>query len=85
MHGRVVFPEELNVDMLRVLFEDARFTITIDTDGDIQLDEPNGKYKCYVMPAKDGRHVKLQSLLFAPRDGTTREMLLALANQINLG
>ena len=79
MADEIVLPETVTKEMLQTLFTDAYMDVSTDTDGDIVIKQ---SYRGYVMPANDGRWIRLYSL-FKSSETATPEDKLAFVNKVN--
>jgi Putative bacterial sensory transduction regulator len=75
----IILPEAVTKDMLQALFTEAYMDVSLDSDGDIVVKQ---SYRCYVVPATDGRFIRLYSL-FKPNPDATAENKLAFVNRVN--
>ena len=79
MTDEIVHPKDISRDALYELFNSALMNVSIDSDGDIRVDET---YGCWVFPQPDGRYVRLMSQ-FRANEGASLPDQLAFANKIN--
>ena len=79
MADEIILPEAITKDMLQALFTDAYMDVSLDSDGDIVTKQ---SYRAYVVPATDGRFIRLYSLFKANPDATP-ENKLAFVNKVN--
>jgi hypothetical protein len=75
----LITPETVTKEDLHALFEQAFFTTRFDSDGDLVVKD---RYNTFVMPAEDGRHIRLMSL-FGAKEGVALDAKLRLANRVN--
>ena len=67
---------------LQNLFEEAYMDTTVDSDGDLRVEEDG--LGCYVLPINDGNRIKLLTVWQA-RSGSTPSKRLEFANRVNDG
>lgn len=77
----VLSPREAkDPNTLKSLFEDAYMDTTVDSDGDLRVEEDG--LGCYVLPINDGNRIKLLTVWQA-RSGSTPSKRLDFANRVN--
>src|SRR5262245_17580667 len=79
MADEILHPKDISRDALYELFNSALMNVSIDSDGDIRVEET---YGCWVFPQPDGRYIRLMSQ-FRANEGASLPDQLAFANKIN--
>ncbi len=79
MTDELVFPKDVNADLLRKVFDNAGYGASVDADQDVLVKD---KYSCYLRPDLEGKLVVLYAI-FGPRVGATRAAQLDFVNRVN--
>lgn len=79
MSDEFIYPEGINADALKTLFQEAYMDVSVDTDGDLIVKD---NYRCYLRPDPDGRLISIYAIF-----GSSAEALqpdkLAYINRVN--
>jgi hypothetical protein len=65
-----IYPEGINADALKKLFEEAYMEVSVDTDGDLIVKD---NYRCYLRPDQDGRLISIYAIFGANADAPGRQ------------
>ena len=79
MSDEFIYPEGINVEALKVLFEEAYMEASVDTDGDLIVKD---NYRCYLRPDQDGRLISIYAI-FGAAEGALPEDKLTYINRVN--
>ncbi len=79
MSDEVIFPEGINSDTLKKLFEDAYMDVSVDTDGDLIVKD---NYRCYLRPDPDGRLISIYAI-FGCNPAALEQDKLTYINRVN--
>ena len=74
-----IYPEGINVEALKVLFEEAYMEASVDTDGDLIVKD---NYRCYLRPDPDGRLISIYAIFGANPDAAPEDKLTYI-NRVN--
>jgi Putative bacterial sensory transduction regulator len=74
-----IYPEGINTDALKKLFEEAYMEVSIDSDGDLIVRD---NYRCYLRPDPDGRLISIYAI-FGADDKAVEADKLAYINRVN--
>jgi hypothetical protein len=74
-----IYPEGINVESLKVLFEEAYMEASVDTDGDLIVKD---NYRCYLRPDPDGRLISIYAI-FGCNPAAMEQDKLAYINKVN--
>jgi hypothetical protein len=74
-----IYPEEINADALKKVFEDNYMDVSIDTDGEVVVTED---WRCYLRPDPDGRLVLVYAS-FGSSTEASEEAKLDYVNRVN--
>jgi hypothetical protein len=74
-----IYPEWINADALKKLFEEAYMEVSVDTDGDLIVKD---NYRCYLRPDADGRLISIYAIFGAAPDAAEADKL-AYINRVN--
>jgi len=75
----LIFPEGINSDTLKKLFEEAYMDVSVDTDGDLIVKD---NYRCYLRPDPDGRLISIYAI-FGCSPAAVEQDKLAYINKVN--
>jgi hypothetical protein len=75
----MILPEGCNNEVLKQVFEDAYMSVSIDTDGDLIIQD---NYRCYLRPDPDGRLIGVYAI-FGANPGALDPAKLAYINRVN--
>jgi hypothetical protein len=74
-----IYPEAINSDTLKQLFEEAYMEVSVDTDGDLIVKD---NYRCYLRPDQDGRLISIYAIFGAATTAAEADKL-AYINRVN--
>jgi hypothetical protein len=74
-----IYPEGINSDSLKKLFEEAYMEVSVDTDGDLIVKD---NYRCYLRPDQDGRLISIYAI-FSGNPASAEVDKLAYINRVN--
>jgi hypothetical protein len=74
-----IYPEGINSDALKALFEENFMEVSVDTDGDLIVKDT---YRCYLRPDPDGRLISIYAI-FGADPGAKVPDKLAYINHVN--
>jgi hypothetical protein len=74
-----IYPEGINQDALKQLFEEAYMEVSVDTDGDLIVKD---NYRCYLRPDPDGRLISIYAI-FGANSSAAQADKLAYINRVN--
>jgi hypothetical protein len=74
-----IYPEGINADALKQLFEEAYMEVSVDTDGDLIVKD---NYRCYLRPDPDGRLISIYAIFGAAPEALPPDKL-AYINRVN--
>jgi hypothetical protein len=74
-----IYPEGINQDALKQLFEEAYMEVSVDTDGDLIVKD---NYRCYLRPDPDGRLISIYAI-FGANPSAAQADKLAYINRVN--
>lgn len=80
MTEQLITSDEVSIELLKKLFEDAYFETSIDKDGDLMI---KGRYRCYVELPDSRRFIRFYAI-FKPSDQASHSALINYANRINM-
>jgi hypothetical protein len=75
----IIGPEGLSSEALKKVFEDAYMNVSVDTDGDLIVQD---NYRCYLRPDPDGRLVAIYAI-FGANPAAQEPAKLAYINRVN--
>ncbi len=79
MSDEFIYPEGINADALKQLFEEAYMEVSVDTDGDVIVKD---NYRCYLRPDPDGRLISTYAI-FGAADAAVDPDKMAYVNRVN--
>ncbi len=79
MSDEFIYPDGINADALKKLFEEAYMEVSVDTDGDLIVKD---NYRCYLRPDPDGRLISIYAIFGAATEAA-QEGKLAYVNKVN--
>ncbi len=79
MSDELMQPDGVNAEALKQVFEDAYMNVSVDTDGDLVVQD---NYRCYLRPDPDGRLVAIYAI-FGANPSATDAGKLAYVNRVN--
>ncbi|MGA3058548.1 MAG: YbjN domain-containing protein [Candidatus Limnocylindrales bacterium] len=79
MSDEFIYPEGVNSDTLKKLFEEAYMEVSVDTDGDLIVKD---NYRCYLRPDPDGRLISVYAI-FGANSSAKQADKLAYVNHVN--
>ncbi len=79
MSDEFIYPEGINQDALKQLFEEAYMEVSVDTDGDLIVKD---NYRCYLRPDPDGRLISIYAI-FGANSSAAQADKLAYINRVN--
>ncbi len=79
MSDEFIYPEGINQDALKQLFEEAYMEVSVDTDGDLIVKD---NYRCYLRPDPDGRLISIYAI-FGANPSAAQADKLAYINRVN--
>ena len=79
MSDEFIYPEGINAESLKQLFEEAYMEVSVDTDGDLIVKD---NYRCYLRPDTDGRLISIYAI-FGGSAGAVDADKLAYINRVN--
>lgn len=79
MADDVVHPKDISRDFLYELFNAAFMNVSIDSDGDVRVDDT---YGCWLFPHSEGRYIRLMSQFRPNPDALTADRL-NFVNRVN--
>ena len=79
MADEIVQPKDISKEMLHSLFTDAYMDASLDSDGDLMLEE---RHRLWVMPDNDGSRIRLMTL-FRANPSSSLSDRITFANSIN--
>jgi hypothetical protein len=74
-----IYPEGINADSLKQLFEEAYMEVSVDTDGDLIVKD---NYRCYLRPDPDGRLISIYAIFGAAAEAAPPDKLVYI-NRVN--
>lgn len=80
-NAEVILPEDINVELLKAVFDAAFMQTSIDQDGDLHVKDP-GSIGCFVLPTKSRTRIHLLSL-FKTKARATAQDRMAFAHRVN--
>lgn len=79
MSDELIYPEGISTDSLKKLLEEAYMEVSVDTDGDLIVQD---NYRCYLRPDPDGRLISVYAI-FGANDDAVISAKLAYVNRVN--
>ena len=79
MSDEFIYPEGINTESLKALFEEAYMEVSLDTDGDLIVKD---NYRCYLRPDTDGRLISIYAIFGANAEALQPDKL-AYINLVN--
>jgi len=80
--SEVLAPQDISPTMLKQMFDDAFMDTSIDSDGDLRVEEDG--LGCYVLPINQGDRIKLLTV-WNSRSTVPASLVLDFANRVNDG
>jgi hypothetical protein len=74
-----IYPEGINAESLKKLFEEAYMEVSVDTDGDLIVKD---NYRCYLRPDQDGRLISIYAIFGSAAEAAQADKL-AYINRVN--
>jgi hypothetical protein len=74
-----IYPEGINQETLKKMFEEAYMEVSVDSDGDLIVKD---NYRCYLRPDPDGRLISIYAIFGAATTAAQPDKL-AYINHVN--
>lgn len=79
MSEELLAGDEMTVEALKKIFDDAYMETSIDSDGDLVVKDG---YRCFMRPDQDGRLLAACSV-FGAKEGASQQAKLEFVNRVN--